>query len=242
MNREYHKWWSQHLQRDMELMIFGHSGAKVLVFPTRCGRFFEYEKMGMIEAVSDKINAGFLQFYCVDSVDTEGLYCANIPPAQRIARQKSFEQYILLEVLPFIHAKNPHPCVISHGLSLGAFHAANVVFRHPQHFKKLVAFSGRYDLTLSVECFSDLFEGFYSDDIYFHTPTHFLPNLSCECQLKLMRKIEIILVIGKEDPFLHNNQQLSDILWQKQISHQLIYWDSRAHSKEYWKQMAPLYL
>lgn len=242
MNREYHKSWSHHLQRDMELLVFGHGGAKVLVFPTRCGRFYEYEKMGIINTVRDKIEAGFLQFYCVDSIDAEGLYCRHIPPSQRIARQQAYERYILNEVLPFIHAKNSHSCLISHGSSLGAFHAANMVFRHPQHFRKLVAFSGRYDLTLSVECFSDLFEGFYNEDIYFHTPTHFLPNLSCTQQLNLLKQIDITLVIGKEDPFLQNNQQLSDILWGKNIAHQLILWDHRAHNAHYWRQMARLYL
>ena len=242
MNREYHKWHSYHLQRDMELLVFGHSGAKVLVFPTRCGRFYEYEKMGVIKALTAKIEAGFLQFFCVDSIDAEGLYCSHIPPNQRIARQQAYEKYILHEVFPFIHAKNPHDCLISHGSSLGAFHAANMVFRHPQHFKKLAAFSGRYDLTLSVECFSDLFEGFYNEDIYFHTPTHFLPNLNCEQQLELLRKIEITLVIGKEDPFLENNKQLSAILTEKGIAHQLIHWDGRAHNSHHWKKMAPLYL
>jgi esterase/lipase superfamily enzyme len=242
MNREYHKWHSYHLQRDMELLVFGHSGAKVLVFPTRCGRFYEYEKMGVIKSLSHKVEAGFLQFYCVDSIDSEGLYSTNIPPTQKIARQQAYERYILNEVLPFIHAKNPHECLISHGLSLGAFHAANMVFRHPQHFRKLAAFSGRYDLTLSVECFSDLFEGFYNEDIYFHTPTHFLPNLQCEEQLKFLRNIEITLVIGNEDPFLENNRQLSAILAEKGIAHQLIYWDGRAHNAHYWRKMAPLYI
>jgi esterase/lipase superfamily enzyme len=242
MNREYHKSWSHHLQRDMELLVFGDAGAKVLVFPTRCGRFYEYEKIGVINALKEKIAGGFLQFFCVDSVDAEGLYCAHISPTQRIARQQAYEKYILHEVFPFIHAKNPHQCLISHGLSLGAYHAANMVFRHPQHFKKLVAFSGRYDLTLSVECFSDLFEGFYNEDIYFHTPTHFLPNLNCELQLNLLRRIEITLVIGNEDPFLENNQCLSAILAEKNIPHQLIYWNGRAHTGHYWKKMAPLYL
>ena len=58
MNREYHKWWSPRLNRDMELLVFGHAGAKVLVFPTRDGRFFEYEDMRMTEVLRPKIEAG----------------------------------------------------------------------------------------------------------------------------------------------------------------------------------------
>jgi esterase/lipase superfamily enzyme len=58
MNREYHKWYSSRLNRDMELLVFGHAGTPVLVFPTSRGRFFEYSDRGMIDAVSDKINRG----------------------------------------------------------------------------------------------------------------------------------------------------------------------------------------
>ena len=60
MNREYHKWYSHRLNRDMELLVFGHAGAKVLVFPTRCGRFYEYENMGLAEVLRQRPDAGLL--------------------------------------------------------------------------------------------------------------------------------------------------------------------------------------
>lgn len=242
MNREYHKWWSDNLQRDMELLIFGHAGAKVLIFPTRDGRFYEYEKLGMVEALRHKIEQGWLQLYCIDGVYTESFYCYWAHPSGRIKRHIDFEGYVLNEVLPFMHKKNPHDCVISHGLSLGAFHAANIAFRHPELFRKLVAFSGRYDLTLNVESFNDLLDGFYNEDVYFHTPSHFLPNLECKKRLANLRAMDIVLVIGNEDPFLQNNQQLSAILHRKGIPHQLHLWNERAHSGYYWRRMAPLYI
>lgn len=242
MNREYHKWWSDRLQRDMELLVFGHAGAKVLVFPSRFGRFYEYEKLGIVESLKYKIEQGWLQLYCIDSIDTESFYCGWAHPSGRIQRHIDYEEYILNEVLPFMQSRNPHECVISHGLSLGAFHAANLVFRYPHFFKKLVAFSGRYDLTLNVECFNDLFDGFYNENIYFHTPSHFLPNLECSWRLSKLREMDISFVIGKEDPFLQNNEQLSSILSQKGINHQLLVWDDRAHSGYYWRRMAALYI
>ena len=58
MNREYLRWYSPRLHRDMELLVFGHAGAKVLMFPTRDGRFWEYEKLGLVESLRDKLQAG----------------------------------------------------------------------------------------------------------------------------------------------------------------------------------------
>ena len=47
----------------MELLIFGHAGAKVLMFPTRDGRFWEYEKLEVVARLADKVDAGHLQLY-----------------------------------------------------------------------------------------------------------------------------------------------------------------------------------
>ena len=55
--------------------------------------------------------------------------------------------------MPLMASKNSHPCTIAHGCSFGAFHAANIAFRHPHVFQKLARFSGRYGPTLNVECF-----------------------------------------------------------------------------------------
>jgi esterase/lipase superfamily enzyme len=242
MNREYHSWWSKRLQRNMDLLVFGHAGAKVLIFPTRKGRFYEYENLGLVTCLKDKLENGHLQLYCIDSVDNESFYCNEIHPAQRIQRHIAFEDYVLQEVLPFMNRKNSYDCVIAHGLSLGAFHAVNISLRHPQLFKKLVAFSGRYDLTLSIESFNDLFDGYYDDGIYFHTPSHFLPNLDNQWYLDNLRNMDITLVIGNQDPFLQNNQHLSTVLRQKNINHQFLIWDDRAHSARYWRQMVSIYI
>ncbi len=242
MQREYHKWWSPSLEREMELLVFGHAGAKVLVFPTRSARFYEYEAMRMVDQLRTKIEAGHLQIYCVDSIDSESFYCWWAEPSGRIQRHGQYERYVLEEVFPFMETRNSHECVIAHGCSLGAFHAANLVFRHPHRFRKLAAFSGRYDLTLQVEHFGDLFDGFYSESVYFHTPTHFLPNLTCPQQLSHLRALDIVLTIGRDDPFRENNSHLSRILAEKGIPHQMIEWEGRAHSGYAWRRMAQYYI
>lgn len=242
MKREYTSWYSEHLMRDMELLVFGHAGAKVLVFPTRDGRFYEYESIGIIDSLAGKIEAGQLQLFCIDNIAHESFYCFSRPPCERIQRHIEYETYVLNEVLPFMDSTNPHPCTIAHGASLGAFHAANIAFRHPHLFHKICAFSGRYDLTLNIESFQNLLSGYYDENVYFHTPSHFLPRLECTQRLEQLRKLDIIFTIGEQDPFLENNHQLSQILWSKGIHNSLHVWPSRAHNKYSWIQMAPIYL
>ncbi len=226
----------------MELLVFGHDGAKVLMFPTRDGRFYEYEDIGIVEVLADKIDAGLLQLYCVDSIVNESFYCNWCHPSGRIQRHIQYENYILNDILPFMASQNPNPCTIAYGCSLGAYKAATIAFRHPDRFQKLCAFSGRYDLTLSVEHFHNLFDGYYDDNIYFHTPTHFLPQLDCEMRLQHLRQMDMVFVIGKEDPFLDNNRHLSQICWSKGVPHALHEWNGRAHRGRYWRQMTRLYV
>jgi len=242
MNREYHRWHSDRMNRDMELLVFGHAGAKVLVFPTRDGRFYEYENMRMVDVLRPKLEAGHLQLYCVDSVDHEGIYCFWKHPADRIRRHMAFQEYLLHEVMPLMAHKNDHPCTIAHGCSLGAYHATNFALRHPHLFQKLCAFSGRYDLTLAVEHFRDLFDGYYDDNIYFNNPLHFLQSLDDHAQLESLRAMDIVMTIGREDPFLENNRDLSHLLWSKGIWHALHEWDGRAHRAGAWRRMVSLYL
>ena len=40
----------------------------MLAFPTRCGRFYDYENMGMVGALAHKLEQGWIQLICVDSI------------------------------------------------------------------------------------------------------------------------------------------------------------------------------
>ncbi len=242
MKRAYYKWFSHHLQKDMEMLVFGHAGTRVLFFPTRSARFYDYEDWRVIDAIKDKIEAGIFQIYCVDSVDAESLYNTHCSPRARILRHIQYEQYIMQEVLPFSREVNPDINMISAGCSLGAYHAMNIATKYPQYFNKILGMSGRYDLTHEVGYFRDLFDGYHDQDIYFNNPVQFLPNLQDPTILQELRRLDIIMVIGKEDAFLENNKHFSDILWQKHIPHQLHFWDEEAHKARYWRKMVQLYL
>lgn len=242
MRREHHEWLSPALGRHMELLVFGEAGARVLLFPTRKARFFDYENWGVVEALRPKIEAGLLQLYCVDSIDAESLYCAHKHPAERIQRHLQYERYIIEEVLPLTQRSNPNMCLIAAGCSMGAYHAVNLSFRHPQLFGKVLGMSGRYDLTQPMAGFRDLFQGYVDEDVYLNTPNRFLANLAHNYYLEHLRRLEITLVVGEQDAFLENNLMLSQQLREKGIAHQLQVWGEEAHTPLAWQQMVDLYL
>ncbi|RKR83676.1 esterase/lipase superfamily enzyme [Mucilaginibacter gracilis] len=242
MNREYHKWYSNGLKKDMELLVFGHGGRAILFFPTRMARFFDYENWGIIEALHQRIENGELQLFCVDSVDSESFYNKNTTPANRINRHLEYEQYILNEVIPFMRSKNSDGYLEVAGCSMGAYHAANLALKHPQLFKRVVCLSGRYDLTQNIQDFSDLFDAYHNEDIYFNMPQQFLANITDSVQLNTLRKMEIILAIGETDPFIGSNQYLNQLLISKNIPAQFYVWNGFAHRPKYWRQMVNLYL
>ena len=82
MQREYQRWTSPALSRDMEMLVFGHAGAPVLVCPTSIDRFYQYEDFGMVSALSTHLEQGWLQLFCVDSVDGESWCNRGIPPRE----------------------------------------------------------------------------------------------------------------------------------------------------------------
>ncbi len=235
MKREYHRWFSASLQRDMELLVFGHAGARVLVFPTSMGTFYQWEDMGMIAALGEHLEQGWLQLFCVDSVDGESWYAKTRPPAQRVLRHMQYDRYILNEVLPFSTQQNANPFLITTGASFGAYHAVNFAFRYPQLVDRTIGLSGFYD----IKRFTD---GYADDNIYFNNPFDFIRNEHEAARLQALRHIDIILAIGRDDASCSNNECFSHILWSKDIWHALRIWDGWAHDWPWWRQMIRIYI
>jgi esterase/lipase superfamily enzyme len=236
MKREYQSWWSPALGRQMELLVFGHSGAPLLVFPTSMGRFYDYENRNMIGVIAERFETGELQAFCVDSVDKESWYDKSVAPRARVERHMAYERYLLEEVLPFIGERNASPRLTVTGCSFGGYHSADFAFRHPQLVDALISFGGAFDIHQFIG-------GYYDQDCYFHCPPDFLPNISDETLLNEIRRLRIVLAAGETDMCLPENQRLSGILWQKDIPHQLDIWaDGAGHDWPWWEQMAVKHL
>jgi esterase/lipase superfamily enzyme len=235
MHREYHRWFSPSLHREMELLVWGHAGARVLVFPTSKGRFHEWEDRGMIGALGRHLSQGWLQIFCVDSVDAESWYAYHVHPGARAWRQEQYDRYLADEVLPLTRQKNPNPFLIAAGASLGAYHAANFAFRHPDQVGRVLGLCGIYDIRRFTQ-------GFYNDTVYFNNPVDFIAGERDSWRLDQLRRQDIILTAGAEDPLRHATHELSHRLWEKNIWHAVRVWDGFGHDWPHWQRMAPTYI
>jgi esterase/lipase superfamily enzyme len=240
--RQSHRWYSPRLEREIEVLTIGGVGRRILVFPTLYGTPYQYEELGMVEALRERLEGGQLQLFCLDNVDLESFYNKRRAPRERVLRHIRFEQYVLEEVLPFTAWLNANPALTAHGCSLGAFHAVNIAMRHPRRFTQVVAFSGRFDLTRSFGGFADLMDGYYDDDVYFNTPCHYMANLTDPELLAQIRRLDITIAIGESDAFIENNQAFSRILWDKGIWHAFRVYHGYAHSPHRWCEMVKLFL
>ena len=130
MYREYGKWWSPSLGREMEFLWFGKFGRPVMLFPTSGGRFFENEDFGLTGSLADKVDGGEIQLVCVDSVDYESWYNRHVHPAVRAARHAQYDSYLRNEMVPYAFNRAQRGDLAVYGASFGAYHAANFAARH----------------------------------------------------------------------------------------------------------------
>jgi esterase/lipase superfamily enzyme len=238
MKRDYHKWHSHELGRSMELLVFGHDGLPVIVFPTSKGRFYEFEDRGMVHALRDKLDWGRLQLFCVDSLDAESWYNYNVGPRWRIARHVQYEKYILNEVVPLVRRHNSRPHLAAVGCSFGGYHAVNIALRNPHTFSGCLSMSGAYDL----EALGFL-GGYHDSDVYFNLPFNYLPNLTDPGLLDCMRHNTYVLATGVHDQCWNDNERLAAVLRSRGIPVQLDVWgDNARHDWPWWQRMAHLYL
>ena len=235
MNREYHRWYSSSLGRDMELLVFGHAGARVIAFPTSNGRFFDWEDRGMTAALGEHLEKGWIQLYCVDSVDSESWYAKWRPPAERASRHNQYDQYLRDEVLPFTSHRNANPFLMTTGASFGAYHAVNFALRHPERVDRTIGLSGAYDIRRWVD-------GYYDENVYFNNPVDFIQNENDAGRLQALQHQDIILAIGRDDVSRPSNEHLSGVLWSKSIGNALRIWDGWCHDWPYWQHMLQLYI
>ncbi len=194
MHREIANWYSPSLNKNMNVAVYGHYGTALLMIPTTASDCYEYEQRGMIERMQPFLDAGRVKVFCVESIDGESWLNEHMNGHDQGVRLQHFYDYIVREVVPFIRdsTKAGAP-IIAVGAALGALHATNLFFKHPDVIEGVLAMSGNYDLSAYTR-------GYYDDNVYFNSPAHYLRNLNAEWHLNLYRQSRhIYLLSGSGD-------------------------------------------
>jgi esterase/lipase superfamily enzyme len=234
----YVKWFSPRMHRDMEMLVFGEAGAPVIVMPSSWGRFYEWKDFLMVDTLADKIDAGYIQLYGIDSFCSESWYNDQIHPRERVLRHNAWESYVLDEVIPFIRSHNSNSFLITAGVSFGAYLAVNFAFRHPELVRKTVGISGSYRI-------QRLLDGYYDEDAYFNCPVSYMANLSEGRSLDLIRQMDILLATSDLDLGIcrERTYDMSRVLSERAISHRLDDWsENLVHDWPSWRRMIRDYL
>ena len=240
MNIEYYKLWSTNLNRDMEMKVYGHAGKPVVVFPSGCGRFYEFEDFHMVEAVQWFVEQGKIRLYTVDSVDCESWMAYWAYAGDRGWRHQQYDRYVVEELTPFIREHSGTTAkFMATGCSMGAYHAANFFFRHPDIFDTTIALSGLYA--------PQYFVGSYMDDnVYFNFPLLYLPGLTDPWYLDQYRASTIIICTGLgawEEDCIRETRALEDILKRLNVPATIDYWGHDVnHDWPWWQKQLPYFL
>ena len=148
MKRRYETIYSPALNRDMDVLAFGHFGAPVIAFPSGGGQYFDFESNGMIGALAPLIEGGKIKIYCPPSADRESWLNKSADYGHRAYVHNLYQDFLVNNLVPAIRAdcNNPEARVALVGCSIGAFHAANFALKFPHLFHYALCMSGRYDL------------------------------------------------------------------------------------------------
>jgi esterase/lipase superfamily enzyme len=239
MHIEHHRWHSPRLGWDMGVAVFGHWGPPMLAFPTSHGDEWELRRQGLLDAIADFVEAGHVKVFCVGSNNHDSFLNKGAHPFHRSWRQRMFDEYIRDEVVPFVHThcQSPGVPVTTFGASLGAYHAANTLFRYPHLVKRCYCFSGVYDLRRFMD-------GLYDDNFYFHNPVDYMANMTDSWYLHQLASCEIRLVTGS-GPFEDRRytDAFSSVLARTGIRHHVDDWGLEGgHDWPYWKRMIREYV
>ena len=190
MNREEMTQYSQWLERDMHLMVYGQGGIPILSFPTQDSMCHNYEEFGMIHHLADFIEDNKIQLFVVDTMDRESWSARGWDNDFRAGRQEQYFHYIVDEAIPLIRSRNPQTPAVT-GFSMGANHAVITFLRRPDLFRGLIALSGVYDADY-------FFDGWMNPTLYDNSPERFLPGMPADHPyIALYNARKLILCCGQ---------------------------------------------
>jgi esterase/lipase superfamily enzyme len=223
----------------MNIIVHGHWGPPMILFPTSGGDEGEYERQSLIGALGDAIEAGRVKAFSVNLNHDDSFGNRQAHPLHRSWMQRQYDAYIRQEVVPFIrhNCQSAGIAISTMGASLGAYHAANTLFKYPDVVKRCFALSGVYDM-------KSFMDGAYDENFYFNNPVDYLANASDPWTLNHLASCDIHIATGS-GPWEKSGEsyRLSHVLSSRGIRHHLDDWGPMGgHDWPYWKHQMREYL
>lgn len=231
LKEEYARWFSPNLGKDIEMLVFGHSGVPVIAFPTSMGRYYQNKDFGLIDAVGQFVDAGAIKIYCPDSIDELSWYNKGVSPAQRVRNHRWYDRMLVEELVPRIQHETGNERVAVAGCSFGAYHATNFAFRHPGLVRQCMNMGGAFDI-------SSRLDGFFNEDAYYNNPVSFIKDLNNPD----VHRMGLVFGVGQHDFCLNANLQISGLLHAKNVQHWLDVVPGGNHDWPVWREMFPRYI
>jgi esterase/lipase superfamily enzyme len=209
---------------DGRVLVHGHWGRPLLVFPSEQGNARDAESNGLVGVAQQLLDDGRLKMYCVDSFDAASWSAKHLPLEERARQHERYEAWIVNTVAPFIRDDcGGRDDIATAGCSLGAYHAVSIALRHADVFPLGMGFSGNYDPS-SWDAWGER-----GMAVYFANPVDYVPNLHGEHLDWLRGRLSLLLVCGQgqwEDTTgsLPSTKQLAGLLADKGIRHELDLW------------------
>lgn len=232
------RWYSGRVENDVTVARWGHYGRPVLVFPTAGGDAEEIERMGLVDALGELIDAGRIKVYSCDSVAGFAMVRSEGSARHRAALLNGFHEFIRHEMVPAIRADcgNADLGIVATGASIGAFNAVAVLCRYPECVVTAIGMSGTYDIAKFVGP-----DG--GEDLFFATPLYFLPGLNGPT-LATLRQRFVILASGEGRwENVGDSWRMADALGSKGIPNRVDPWGPAwDHDWPTWRRMLPQYL
>lgn len=215
----------------MEMLVFGHYGFPLVIFPTTMGRYYESKDFKLIESVAHLLEEGKVKIYCPDSINELSWYNKSIHPADRVKNHILFDHFLKNEIIDALRHEYGLGKIAVGGASFGGYLAANFAFKHPDTVSHLFSMSGSFDIR-------SFLDGFYDDNVYFNNPIDYLPDHNHP----ELWNMKITLGFGEWDICKDANLHLSGILASKNISHWLDERRWAEHDWPLWRMMFPDYV
>jgi len=223
MRREHHKIHAPAIGADGDLLVHGHWGRPLVVFPSEQGRPWDYEERGMIDSVAPLIDAGRVKIYCVDSFDSASWHAPFGTLEERARLHQLYEDWIVNQVVPWVFddCGGPQEIMVT-GCSFGAYHAANFALKRADLFPLAICQSGVYDVSVVAG-------GERGETFYFNNPMDYVIHLHGDHLDWLRSRVSLVLVCGQgqwEDTTgaLESTKAFAGLLTGKGIRHELDLW------------------